>query len=131
MDIVILGPLPKTTLGNQHVIIIADLYSKLTSTIITGKLSSSPLVNVFLDNWTLLHGIPTNVETDKGPQIVSKFFRTLCLVLGAKKLITTAYHPQTYDQVERYSFTLVARLGHYVSNNQKDRDTYIQPLTYA
>ena len=51
--------------------------------------------------------------------------------MGIKHLTTTAYHPATNGQTERYNKTIVSRLRHYVNENQADWDDYLQPLTYA
>ena len=45
--------------------------------------------------------------------------------------LTTAYHPQTNGQTERFNRTLVQRLRNYVEEHQRDWDEYIQPLTFA
>ena len=71
------------------------------------------------------------VLTDNGPQFAAKFFEAVCIINGIKHVFTTAYHPQTNGQVERFNKTLAARLRHYVSEHQKDWDEFVQPLTYA
>lgn len=84
--------LRKTTSGNQHVDIVTSRYSKLTCAISTRKITSTPFENIFLDNRILPCGISSSVLTESGPQVVSKFFRMFCFLLGVKKLRTTAYH---------------------------------------
>lgn len=43
----------------------------------------------------------------------------------------TVHHTHSKVSIEQYSFTLVARLHHYVSRYQRDRDTHIPQLIYA
>lgn len=43
----------------------------------------------------------------------------------------TTYYPQTNERVEWYNRTMVTRLRHYVAENQKNWDKYVQPLSYA
>lgn len=57
-------------------------------------------------------------------------FPTLCIVLGAKYLKTTAYHLQTNEQVKRYNHTIVTRLWNCIARSQKNQATYVQPLRY-
>lgn len=55
----------------------------------------------------------------------------LCLLVGVKKLKTSANYTQRNGQIERHNRTLAARMRYYVSKQQKDWDTYIQMLTHA
>jgi len=127
----LLGPLPRTRHGKQHVLVITDRYSKLTRTIALSKTTAPHVAQAFVDHWVMPYGIPASVLSDNGPQFVSKFMGAVCGILGVKQLTTTAYHPQTNGQTERYNKTIVARLRHYVAENQADWDEYVQPLTYA
>lgn len=106
----ILGPSTKKLPGIQNMVnMTAIRYTKLTCATPTAKIISQYLETVLLDNWILPYGIPNYVLTDNGPQFVSKYFMTLCLFLGFKKLTNTAYHRQTNGQVERYNSMLIAR----------------------
>lgn len=49
-------------------------------------------------------------------------------MLGVKQLATTAYHPKTHGKVERYNRMIVAVLGYYVADNQRDWDMLVQSL---
>ena len=89
------------------------------------------MANAFLDNWVYEYGAPRYVLTDNGPQFAVKFFDAVCTLLGVGHNLTTAYHPQTNGETERFNRTLVQRLRHYVEEHQRDRDEYIQPLTFA
>lgn len=64
-------------------------------------------------------------------QFLRKFFTTLCLFLGVRKLATSADHLKENGNVECYNRTLVARLYHHVFEYQKVWDTYLQRLPYA
>ena len=52
-------------------------------------------------------------------------------MLGITNLYTSAYHPQTNGQVERYNQTIASMLHNYVNEHQDDWDVYVGPLTYA
>jgi transposase InsO family protein len=55
----------------------------------------------------------------------------VCAEFGVKKVFMTAYHPQTYGQVERYNLKILAALRGYVARRRADWDQYTSTLTYA
>lgn len=60
-----------------------------------------------------------------------KVFATLCTHLGTKELTRTAYRPYTNEQMERCDKNVVTRLRHYVADNQRGLDIFVQQLAYA
>ena len=58
-------------------------------------------------------------------------FQDVCLIMGVKNLYTTAYHPRTNGQTERFNWTIVSSLRHYVNSDQNDWDDCITLLTYS
>lgn len=97
----VLEPLPKTTEGNQHVLLVTDLYYKFTRAMPTSGTTSAHLANLFVNRWVDPFGIPAYLLTDNKPQFEIKFFSSLRGYLGLKHLINTAYPLQTNGQVER------------------------------
>lgn len=71
------------------------------------------------------------IEWHDEPQILSCLFAAVCRYLHYQHLTTTAYQPQAYGQKEWFNNTIVARLPHYVAENQTDWDPFVQPLTYV
>ena len=127
----ILGPLPKTRHGNRFLLVIADRYSKLTRTVPLRVTTALTVAQAFCEHWVFVYGPPVTLLTDNGPQFAAKFFQAACAELGIKKVFTTAYHPQTNGQVERYNRTLVEALRAYVSRRQDDWDEFTSAVTYA
>ena len=127
----LLGPLPKTVHGNQHVLVITDRFTKLTRRIPLWTTTASVVANAFLDNCIYVYGAPRFVLTDSSPQFAAKFFDAVCALLGMQHYLTTVYNPQTNGQTERFNRTLVQRLRNYFKEHQRDWDDYVQPLTFA
>jgi transposase InsO family protein len=46
-------------------------------------------------------------------------------------MFTTAYHPQTNGQCERFNRTILSALSHYTSDNQDNWDELSYTATYA
>ncbi len=48
-----------------------------------------------------VHGLPTDIVSDRGPQFVSQFWREFCRQIGATVSLSSGFHPQTNGQAER------------------------------
>lgn len=118
----ILGLLLKTASRNQYAVVITDCYLKRTRAISSSKTTSTHLANIFLDQWIIAYSIPSFILSDNGSQLLFKFFETLRGLLGAKQITTTAYHPETNGQVERFHRTMVTQLSHNVTEQQHNWD---------
>jgi transposase InsO family protein len=106
----ILGPLPRTKHGNRFLLVISDRFSKVTNTVPLRTVTALSVVRAFCDHWVYSYGPPLSLLTYNGPQFTAKFFLAVCTELRIKKIFTTAYHPQTNGQVERFSRTIMASL---------------------
>jgi hypothetical protein len=85
----------------------------------------------FVLDWVDIYGIPLLLLTDIGTQFISKFFQTMCRLLGIKQLFTTAYHPSTNGQVERFNQTVLKSVTHFVSEHQDDWDDIAGVATHS
>jgi transposase InsO family protein len=118
----ILGPLPETKSGNRFLLVMVDRVSKLTRTVPLRTIIATEVAKIFVHEWYCVYGAPVIILTDNGTQFVSKFFQTVCRLLGVKQVFTTAYHPQTNGKCERFNRTILSALSHYISDNQDDGD---------
>jgi transposase InsO family protein len=78
-----------------------------------------------------VYGATVILLTDNGTQFVSKLFQTVCRLSGVKQGFTTAYHPQTNGQCERFNRTILSAMSHYISDNQDNWDELSYTATYA
>ncbi|KAI2647803.1 Transposon Tf2-6 polyprotein [Labeo rohita] len=93
---------PFETLGNTVVLTVVDRFSKAVHFIPLPKLpSAKETAVVVIDHVFRLHGLPTDVVSDRGPQFVSKFWREFCRLLGATVSLSSGFHPQSNGQTER------------------------------
>jgi transposase InsO family protein len=56
---------------------------------------------IYLDQIIRLHGIPKTIISDHGAQLIACFWEQLQQSLGTKLIRSSAYHPQTDEQMER------------------------------
>ena len=127
----ILGPLPKTKAGKRFLLVITDRFTRLTEVVALRSTTAYTVATAFCDAWVFKYGVPRSLFSDNGPQFNAKFFQSVCRVLGITNLYTSAYHPQTNRQVERYNWTIVSMLRYYVNEHQDNWDVNVGPLTYA
>jgi Integrase zinc binding domain/RNase H-like domain found in reverse transcriptase len=114
----ILGPLPKPEHGNRFLLVISYRFSKLTRTVPLRTITALGAAKDFCDAWVFSYGPQRYLLTDKGTQFNAKVFLSVCRELGIAKIFTTAYHPQTYGQVERFNRTIIDSLRGYVERLQ-------------
>jgi len=127
----LLGFLPRTAAGNEHLLVIVDRFSKMTQSIPLQRIDAENIAAVFLDNWVAAYGPPATVLSDNGPQFRSTFFQGVCSLLEVSNRYSTTYHPQTNDQVERYNRTIVRQLPTYVEDHRDQLDELVSMLTLA
>lgn len=126
-----LGPLSKTTLGNQKVLFLIFRYSKLTRANPTSKTNATDIAKVFYRRWIISFVILKYLLTNNGPQFVSKLSPSVCSYLGVEHLITAVYRPLTDGQTERFKQTTVTWLRLYVLEHQRGCDFYVQAFTHT
>jgi len=74
----------------------------------------------FLREVWKLHGLPSEIVSDMDAKFAGEFWESLCLLLGIKRKMSTAYHPQTDGQTERTNQVLEGYLRSFVNYDQDD-----------
>jgi len=127
----LLGPLPRTAAGNEHLLVMVDRFSKITRAIPLQWIGAKTIAAAVLDNWVAAFGPPATVFSDNGLQFRSTFFQGDCSLLGISNRYSTTYHAQKNCQVERYNRTIVGQLRTYVEDHQDRWDELVSMLTLA
>jgi transposase InsO family protein len=95
------------------------------------NITTETLDRAFMLDWVAVCVIPLLLLTNNGTQFISKFFQTVCQLLGVKQLFNTAYHPSKNGQVEHFNQTVLKSVTHFVSEHQNDSDEIAGVATYA
>jgi hypothetical protein len=94
--------LPRTAKGFDSIWVIIDRLTKIAHFLpVKVKYQVIAYAELYIAHILSLHGVPKTIVSDRGPQIVSKFWEELQKSLGTKLLHSLAYHPQTSEQTER------------------------------
>ena len=64
------------------------------------NVSSEKIAKIYRDEIQKLHGVPGAILSDREPQFASRFMEDLMKALGTRRMLLTAYHPQTDGQTE-------------------------------
>jgi len=118
ISIDIIGPLSKLN-RMDAIVVIVDRFTKmiqLKATMI--NISSEGIAKIYRDDIWKLHGVPKKILSNRGPQFALKFMEEFTKVLGTKRQLSTAYHPQTDGQTERINQEIGMFLRHYVNYQQ-------------
>uniref|UniRef100_A0A3B3RIC6 Gypsy retrotransposon integrase-like protein 1 n=1 Tax=Paramormyrops kingsleyae TaxID=1676925 RepID=A0A3B3RIC6_9TELE len=118
--------------GNTGVLTVVDQFSKAVHFIPIPKLpSASETALLLVDNVFKLHGLPTNIVSDRGPQFVSRFWQEFCKLLGTTASLSSGFHPQTNGQTERANQDLERMLHCLASDSPSSWSKYLSWIEYA
>jgi len=77
------------------IIVVIDQFTKMIQLkATTTNISSEGITKIYRNNIWKLHGIPKKILSDRGPQFALKFIEEFTKVLGTKRQLSMAYHPQ-------------------------------------
>ena len=121
----IMGPLPRSRLGFQYILVIQDLFTKWVEIVplrlATGKKIESAFRERILNRW----GSPKVLLTDNGTEFVNGVLRQLAAEFNIIHTTTPPYHPQA-NPVERVNRILKTMIISYI---EKDHNTWDQHLS--
>lgn len=85
------------------VMIVDDKFTKRTHFIPTRQNDTAEdTARRFFDGIVRLHGLPTVIVSDRDAKFTSRFWQSLFERFGTKLAVSSAYHPQTDGQSERF-----------------------------
>ena len=84
-----LGPLPETTQGNAHILIMVDQFSKWLECIPLPTQTAEQTARAAVSEVFSRFGFPFQIFTDQGRNFESRLFKSICGVLQIHKARTT------------------------------------------
>ena len=105
--------------GLDAIWVVTDRLTKMRHFVACNEsVSAEDLADMFVAHVWKLHGLPDDIFSDRGPQFASRFWRQLCLRLKITPKLSTAFHPQTDGQTERFNAMMEQYLRAYVTYQQ-------------
>ena len=88
--------------GHNSILVVCDRFSKMSHFVVTTeKTTAEELARLFRDNVWKLHRLLESVILDKGLQFAAGLIKELNKMLGIETKLSTAYYPETDEQIER------------------------------
>ncbi|KAJ8731369.1 hypothetical protein PYW07_004533 [Mythimna separata] len=105
----IVGPL-RLSYDYRYCVTIIDRFTKWPEAVPVREITAEIVAKALYENWIARFGCPLRISTDQGRQFESSVFNALMKKFGITRIRTTAYHPQSNGQIERWHRTLKAAL---------------------
>ena len=128
MDIV--GPLPKSRVGNRFILVICD-YATRYPEAATLRSYDTEQVAEALVNFFARIGAPRLILSDQGTNFTSQLMKEIQNLLHIKAIKATPYHPKTDGLVEGFNKTLKSMLHKYATESRKNWDKLLPYLLFA
>jgi len=101
----LLGPLPRTPVGYEYILVICDRFTQVTRAVPLRDITALDVLSAFLDTWVASYGLPDLVLSDNGPQVGAVPWQGVQKVLEIDTNYAIHHQPQTNGQVERFDKT--------------------------
>ena len=93
--------------------------------------TNETVVQLLVDNVVCRHGVPVELMSYQGANLLSTLMVDVCKPLGIKKVNSTSYRPQTDGLVENVNRTLRAMIAKHAHKFGPEWDVYLQQLLFA
>jgi hypothetical protein len=104
-----IGPLPADDLGNRHILVIIDNFTKFVSLFPTLSTTALSYAQALLSH-TGIYGIMSTIRSDGGTQFTADICTQLAKLFNFEHHIILPYHPQANGIVERKNAEIMKHL---------------------
>src|SRR3954469_6282990 len=92
---------PRSKKGNDAIFVVIDRFSQVAHFIpVKEKITATQLAELYISQIVSLHGIPLEINSDRGRLFTSRYWWSFQEPLGTILHLSTAYHPQSQGEVE-------------------------------
>jgi len=92
--------------GNTRGLSVVDLWSGYGWCVALRDGTTTAVAKALMDHWICIHSVPEEIQTDGGPEFVSKVMTELCRHLRIQKIKSSPYAPFSAGKVEKFNRTI-------------------------
>jgi len=115
-----IGPFPEAKGFNYLWVVICRMTSMVHLIPVHTTMTAVQLSWIYKREIVQLHGLPNSIVSDRDSKFMSKWWRELHRILGAKLLMSTSFHPQMDGQTERANRNIGQIFRTVIRQDQKD-----------
>lgn len=113
-----LGPFPKSSKGNTHIIGIADAFSKYVMVKAVKSTKTLPVIEM-LNEVTMYFGLPLKIVSDRGTAFTSHLFQKFCADNDIQHIQNAVRTPRANGQIERANQLILMYLRTTIEDKRK------------
>ncbi|KAK3506451.1 hypothetical protein QTP70_000623 [Hemibagrus guttatus] len=118
--------------GFTTILVTVDHFSKACKLILLKGLPTAlETAEALFSNIFRHFGIPEDIVSDRGPQLISRVWQGFFKLLGVSVSLSSGYHPQTNGQTERKIQEIGRYLRAYCHDHQHNWSQYLPWAEYA
>ena len=118
--------------GHSSIWVVVDRFSKMAHFIpLKKQASAEELSRIFVREIWRLHGLPTNIVSDRNSRFTSTFWQGVVTKLDIRSRMSTAIHPQTDDQTEKTNQSIELYVRTFTNYEQDDWVDLLPLAEYA
>ena len=125
------GPLPVTPVGNRHILVLADHFTKYVEVVPVRSQTARECVNKIVENFISRWGTPLSIHSDQGSAFESQVFKKMCSLFGIRKTRTSPRNPKGNGLIERFNRSLLKMIRAYLADEQGDWELHLGSLAGA
>ena len=115
------------SLGYNYILVVVDRFSKeMVFMPCTKEETAYSTAELFREHVWCQHGLPNTVVSNQGSVFASNFLGELYKLLGIKRKMSTAFHPQTDGQTEWLNCKINQYFRTYINDEQDDWANWIK-----
>ncbi len=123
--------LPESS-GYNNILVIVDKLTKYAIFVpCSTTINEENTARLFFEHIIAKFGIPAQIITDRDPRWRNTFWKEVCKLMGMKRALTTAHHPQADGQTEVLNQGLEIALRAYIGPERNDWAKYLNGLALS
>jgi hypothetical protein len=127
----IMGPLPRDSNGNTHVLGIIDSFSKWPELYPMKGTTAKETAELFYHQFICRFGAPTSILTDRGMSFMGKLNFELCRLFQINKMTSSSFCPTGNGMIERLFRKVKSQLRTFCNTDQTSWASKLQPICYS